>query len=179
MNNQKLIVKLSSARGTKRLGQAPQNFDSLKARCEKLAGHADQFSITYKDDGEDWINISDDEDLQEAYSVGINNLGGQLALNIKPRDDGQQASAKYPPLEEKFDTQCKIEETEMQIDSSTVKKTIKEIVENSPESDSESSDSDEKVRKNGTKKGKKHGMPKKVFKKLIQKELEKQTKQIF
>jgi hypothetical protein len=29
MNNQKLVVKLSSARGTKRLGVAPENFQSL------------------------------------------------------------------------------------------------------------------------------------------------------
>ena len=76
MNNQKLVVKLSSARGTKRLGEAPETFQSLKARCEKVSGHSDQFSITYKDDGGDLINISDDEDLQEAYSVGTNSLGG-------------------------------------------------------------------------------------------------------
>jgi len=55
----------------------------------KVAGHDDQFSITYKDDGGDLINISDDEDLQEAYSVGINNLGGQLSFQIKPRENAE------------------------------------------------------------------------------------------
>ena len=176
MNNQKLVVKLSSARGTKRLGEAPENFQSLKARCVKVAGHVDQLSITYKDDGGDLINISDDEDLQEAYSVGINKLGGQLSFLIKPRENAEQAPAKIPTIEEKFDSQCKIEEPAMQIDSSTVKATIKEIVDNSPSSESDSSDSEmENKKKKGHKKGKKHGMPKKIFKKLVQKELEKQT----
>jgi hypothetical protein len=87
MNNQKLVVKLSSARGTKRLGVAPGNFHGLKERCVKLAGQSDNFSITYKDDGGDIINISDDEDLQEAYSVGLNNLGGQLSFQINQREN--------------------------------------------------------------------------------------------
>ena len=85
MNNQKIVVKLSSARATKRLGQAPENYMALKARCDKVAGPNEQFTITYKDDGGDLICVSDDEDLQEAYSVAVNNLGGQVSFNIGSR----------------------------------------------------------------------------------------------
>ena len=56
----------------------------MKARCLKVA-ESEQFSITYKDDGGDLINISDDEDLQEAYSVA-NEMGGQVSFMIKPRE---------------------------------------------------------------------------------------------
>jgi hypothetical protein len=42
-----------------------------------------EFSITYTDNTGDEINVSDDEDLIEAYDVAENALGGQLQLNIR------------------------------------------------------------------------------------------------
>jgi hypothetical protein len=148
----------------------------LKAKCEKVAGLSEQFSITYQDDGGDLINISDDEDLQEAYSVAVNNLGGQVAFQIKPIEGKVFAPSKVETIEEKFDSQCKIEEPMTFINSSSINATIKDVAENSPSSESEGSDSEqESKKKKGSKNGKKHGNRKKWMKKVIQKELEKQT----
>jgi hypothetical protein len=43
------------------------------------------FCITYEDSTGDAINVSDDEDLQEAYDVAQSELKGQLKLSIKAR----------------------------------------------------------------------------------------------
>ena len=74
MNN-KIVVKLTSSRATKRLGQAPESYASLKDKCLKVA-RCPKFSITYTDNTGDEINVSDDEDLTEAYDVAENALGG-------------------------------------------------------------------------------------------------------
>jgi hypothetical protein len=81
MNN-KIVVKLTSSRATKRLGEPPENFLSLKEKCSKVARTQD-FSITYTDNAGDVINVSDDEDLVEAYEVAEHAFGGQLQLNIR------------------------------------------------------------------------------------------------
>ena len=47
------------------------------------SGH---FSITYKDETEDIINISDDEDLLAAYDVAETSLNRKLKLVIQPRE---------------------------------------------------------------------------------------------
>ena len=74
MNN-KIVVKLSSSRATKRLGQAPESYANLKEMCSKVARCPD-VTITYTDNTGDDINVSDDEDLIEAYDVAENCLGG-------------------------------------------------------------------------------------------------------
>jgi hypothetical protein len=85
--NKKLVVKVSTARSTKRLGQTPSNFKSLKERCEQIEPKlkTQDFCITYADNTGDCINVSDDEDLQEAYDVAQSELKGQLKLSIMAR----------------------------------------------------------------------------------------------
>lgn len=165
----------------------------MKARCLKVA-ESEQFSITYKDDGGDLINISDDEDLQEAYTVA-NEMGGKVSFLINPREsNGHESTLISTRLSTRMST---MEDTRIedpmggdQINSSTmttitpIQATIKEakkvkevVAEQSLESESDSSDSEvqEKKKKNG----KKNKIPKKAFKKLIQKELEKYTSEMF
>ena len=83
----KLVVKVSTARSTKRLGQLPPDFQTLKTRCEQIEPKlkTQDFCITYEDSTGDAINVSDDEDLQEAYDVAQSELKGQLKLSIKAR----------------------------------------------------------------------------------------------
>ena len=61
MNN-KMVIKLTSNNSTKRLGSIPENYESLKERCLKVA-KAEEVTITYTDNTGDVINVSDDEDL--------------------------------------------------------------------------------------------------------------------
>jgi len=83
----KLVVKVSTARSTKRLGQLPSDFHTLKTRCEQIEPKlkTQDFCITYEDSTGDAINVSDDEDLKEAYDVAQSELQGQLKLSIKAR----------------------------------------------------------------------------------------------
>ena len=83
----KLVVKVSTARSTKRLGQIPSDFSTLKTRCEQIEPKlkTQDFCITYADSTGDAINVSDDEDLQEAYDVAQSELKGQLKLSIQAR----------------------------------------------------------------------------------------------
>jgi hypothetical protein len=59
----------------------------LKTRCEQIEPKlkTQDFCITYADSTGDAINVSDDEDLQEAYDVAQSELKGQLKLSIQAR----------------------------------------------------------------------------------------------
>jgi hypothetical protein len=56
----------------------------LKQRCEQIEPKlkTQDFCITYADNTGDVINVSDDEDLNEAYDVAQSELKGQLKLSI-------------------------------------------------------------------------------------------------
>jgi len=96
----KLTVKLANGSYTKRVRDVPENFSALKSavKAQMAKGEqsdqqlilSNQFTITYKDDTGDIINVSDDEDLFAAYDVAEGSLGGQLKFEVKPRPSGHQ-----------------------------------------------------------------------------------------
>jgi hypothetical protein len=100
----KLTLKLVNGSITKRVRELPETFEALKstvkaqmAKGEQIDKHlilSNQYAITYEDDTGDIINVSDDEDLHAAYDVAEDALGGQLKLEVKPRNSGVRSDAQ-------------------------------------------------------------------------------------
>ena len=62
-------------------------------QAEKQLILNNQYALTYKDETDDIINVSGDEDLYAAYEVAEDALGGQLKLEVKLRLSGMAANA--------------------------------------------------------------------------------------
>ena len=142
----KLTVKLANGSYTKRVRDVPENFAALKSavKAQMAKGEqsdqqlilANQFSITYKDDTGDIINVSDDEDLFAAYDVAEGSLGGQLKFEVKPRAGGHQINDSAmdeiinskSKVQEEMKLEEKPEDEEMQLRASYVKAAIKEAI---------------------------------------------------
>lgn len=95
-------VKLKSWPKAKRLREKPKNFSEIQSLVEthfqdvrdpqnnKLVQQLAQinkptrdYTITYKDQDDEWINVSDDDDLQVAYMVATDNFNSKLQLHVQ------------------------------------------------------------------------------------------------
>jgi PB1 domain len=60
----------------------PQNLKLIQ-QLAAVNKAARDYTITYKDQDEEWINVSDDDDLQVAYMVATENFDKKLQLHVK------------------------------------------------------------------------------------------------
>ena len=96
-NGSKLRIKVAKDTVTKRVREAPSNFEGLKktlkaqvCKDEKslalfLLMEKNMMEITYTDDVGDVINVSDDEDLFVAYEVAESSMNNQIKFFVQPR----------------------------------------------------------------------------------------------
>lgn len=93
-NGSKLRIKVAKDTVTKRVREAPSNFEGLKktlkaqvCKDEKSLAlmEKNMMEITYTDDVGDVINVSDDEDLFVAYEVAESSMNNQIKFFVQPR----------------------------------------------------------------------------------------------
>lgn len=71
--------------GTKKLRDAPQTMEALSALVKtNIKDQETEHNIWYQDETEDWIIITEDDDLQLAYECAQTHFGGNLKLYVKP-----------------------------------------------------------------------------------------------
>jgi len=83
----KVKLKITNGITTKRLSKLPDSFISLVRVVAKSQmvnpNEQTHCTIQYKDEAGDEINITEDDDLMEAYDVARESMEGQLKLIIK------------------------------------------------------------------------------------------------
>jgi len=89
-DSQPVAVKIQNEDKTKRLREQPESFNALKNQVEALlalpktsSSESKPFRITYKDNDNDEVNVSDDDDLLMAYDIAKLDFNNQIKFSVK------------------------------------------------------------------------------------------------
>lgn len=190
-SKQQVSLKIQSQGKIKRIRDMPSNFQALKAVVEaqladegavKPTSQPRNYTIKYQDASQDWINVSDDEDVLTSIDVAQKELQGTLkyvvAFKQQALEEPPKATAKKA---KKAGGKKKKAEEDLQRAATTVQPqhVAEEPEEETPSSaEEEKDDSHTDKPKKLSKKASKLP-PRNALKKLISKELEQAAPLIF
>lgn len=71
----KIQLKIEMTHGIKKVRKAPIDFDAFNLLVDaNMKDKEEKRSFWYQDETQDWITITDDDDLQLAYETAINHF---------------------------------------------------------------------------------------------------------
>ena len=191
MFSKQVSLKIQSQGKIKRIRDMPSNFQALKAVVEaqladesagpvKPTSQPRNYTIKYQDASQDWINVSDDEDVLTSIDVAQKELQGTLKYVVAFKQQALEEPPKAAKKAKKAGGKKKKAEEDLQRAATTVQpQHIEEPEEETPssaeeEKDDSHTDKPKKVSKKGSKLP-----PRNALKKLISKELEQAAPLIF